>query len=95
MRHNGTCPAQDKLYTDEKIDYTRYLRDKPLETDPAKLAFMEAAAARALESRGVIGQTQCVCYADGRVMVKVGGEYYNMFDVNTGRFLSGGDSDGR
>lgn len=89
MRHNETCPAQDKLYTNEKINYSRYMRDKPLETNPTKLAFMQAAAARALESRGVIGQTQCVCYADGRVMVKAGGEYYGMFDANSGRFFSG------
>ena len=77
------------LYTDEKINYTNYLRDKPLETDPTRHAHMEAAVMQALKERGVIGQTDFVYYADGRVMVKVGGEYYGMFDINTGKFFSG------
>lgn len=44
---------------------------------------------QALKERGVIGQTDFVYYADGRVMVKVGGEYYGVFDINTGKFFSG------
>lgn len=76
-------------YSDEKINYSNYLLDKPLETDPAKLAFMKAAVSQALEKRGVIGQAGCVCYANGCVMVRVGGEYYNIFDANTGKFFSG------
>ncbi len=72
-----------------KIDYANYLRDKPQETDPAKLAAMKAALVRALKENGLHGHISCVYYIDGRVKVSIDGEYYSVFDSNTGRFFSG------
>ena len=72
-----------------KIDYTNYLRDKPQETDPAKKAMMKAALVRALKEKGLRGHISCVYYIDGRVKVSIDGEYYNIFDSNTGKFFSG------
>lgn len=83
----------DNSYTDEKIDYTEYLKHKPQETDPVKLAAMEAAVTQALTEKGVHGQISCTCYADGAVRVAVNGEYYNVFNFNTGRFFSGSVGD--
>lgn len=76
-------------YTDEKISYTNFLDGKPQETDPAKLARMKAALVKVLKERGVHGRISAVYYIDGRVKVSVNGEYYNVFDVNTGKFFSG------
>ena len=42
-----------------KINYTNYLRDKPQETDPSKLAAMKAALIRALRKKGQIGRASC------------------------------------
>ena len=77
------------MYRSEKIDYTSYLQDKPQETDPEKLAVMQAAVAAALKERGVQGHISCTCYTDGRVRVAVDGQYYNVFDTNLGQFFSG------
>ena len=76
-------------YSDEKIDYTNYLRDKPQETDPAKLAVMKTALVQALKARGVHGHISCKYFTDGVVEVSVDGQYYNLFDSNTGKFFSG------
>lgn len=76
-------------YTDEKIDYTNFLSGRPQETDPAKLSTMKAALVKALKERGVHGHISAVYYTDGRVNVSVNGEYYNVFDANTGKFFSG------
>lgn len=74
----------------ERIDYTNYLRDKPLETDPEKIAVMEKAAMAALLDRGIHrAVTSYECYADGRVKVCINGKYYSMFNTNTGKFFSG------
>lgn len=72
-----------------KINYTNYLRDKPQETDPSKLAAMKAALIRALRKKGLHGHISCVYYIDGHVKVSIDGEYYSVFDSNTGRFFSG------
>ena len=72
-----------------KIDYTNYLRDKPQETNPAKLAAMKAALIQALRKKGLRGHISCVYYIDGRVKVSIDGEYYNIFDSTTGKFFSG------
>ena len=74
-----------------KIDYINFLRDRPRETDPAKIAAMRDVAVRALtEDQGIEPETvSCECYADGRVKVSVYGKYYNIFDTNTGKFFSG------
>lgn len=42
-------------FKDEKIDYTSFLRDKPQETDPEKLATMKDALVRTLKERDVHG----------------------------------------
>ena len=76
-------------YTDEKIEYSGFLKDKPQETDPAKLAAMKAALVKALQERGVHGHISAVYYTDGRVKVSVNGEYYNVFDAENGKFFSG------
>ena len=72
-----------------KIDYTNFLRDKPQETDTAKLTEMKASLVRALQKKGVHGHISCIYYADGRIRVAVGGAYYGIFDTNTGKFFSG------
>lgn len=76
-------------YSDERIDYTNYLRDKPRETDPEKLAVMKKALVKALQARGVHGHVSAVYYSDGRVKASVNGAYYGVFDSNTGEFFSG------
>lgn len=76
-------------YTDEKINYTNFLRDKPQETDPAKLAGMKEALVTALKARDVHGHISAVYYADGHIKASVNGEYYGVFDTNTGKFFSG------
>ena len=79
-----------------KIDYINFLRDRPRETDQAKIAAMRDAAVRALtEDQAIEPETvSCECYADGRVKVSVCGKYYNIFDTNTGKFFSGYVGDG-
>lgn len=79
-----------------KIDYTNFLRDRPRETDPAKIAAMRDAAVRDLTGdKGIDPDTvSCECYADGRVKVSVCGKYYNIFDTSTGKFFSGYVGDG-
>ena len=74
---------------DEKINYTNFLRDKPRETSPAKLAAMKDALVQALKARDVHGHISAVCYKDGCIHVSINGEYYGMFDSNTGSFFSG------
>lgn len=76
-------------YKDRKINYTNFLRDKPLETDPGKSDAMEKAAAQAMADLGIFYGLDFVCYADGRVKVSVYGKYFNMFDTNAGKFFSG------
>lgn len=76
-------------YSDERIDYTSYLRDKPQETDPEKLEVMKKALVKALQARGVHGHVSAVYYTDGRVKVSVNGAYYGVFDSNAGEFFSG------
>lgn len=76
-------------YTDQKIDYTNFLRDKPLETDPGKSDAMEKAAALAMADLGIFYGIDFVCYADGCVKISVNGKYFNMFDTNSGKFFSG------
>lgn len=76
-------------YTDEKINYTNFLDGSPQETDPAKLARMKDALVKTLKELGVHGHISAVYYTDGRVKVSVNGEYYNVFDANTGKFFSG------
>lgn len=76
-------------YTDARIDYTNYLGDKPQETDHAKLAAMKAALVQALKRNGVHGHISCKYFKDGVVEVSINGEYYNLFDSNTGKFFSG------
>lgn len=84
------------MHFSQRIDYTNFLRDRPRETDPAKIAAMRDAAVRALtEGKGIDPETvSCECYADGRVKVSVCGKYYNIFDTNTGKFFSGYVGDG-
>ena len=79
-----------------KIDYINFLRDRPRETDQAKIAAMRDAAVRALtEDQAIEPETvSCECYVDGRVKVSVCGKYYNIFDTNTGKFFSGYVGDG-
>ena len=74
---------------DEKIDYTNYLRDKPRETDPEKISKINDAIATALLVCGIRGRVSCDYYKDGRVVVRVNGTLYGMFDYNTRRFFSG------
>lgn len=76
-------------YTDEKINYTSFLDCRKQETDPAKLALMKEALVKALKELGVRGHISAVYYTDGCVKVSVNGEYYNVFDANTGKFFSG------
>lgn len=77
------------MYTDQKINYTNYLADKPQETDPTKLASMKQALVSALKARDVHGHISAVYYTDGRVKVSVDGQYYGVFDSNAGEFFSG------
>lgn len=77
------------MYTDEKINYTNYLRDKQQETNREKLTGMKTALVSALESRDVHGRISAKYYTDGCVNVSVNGEYYGVFDSNTGAFFSG------
>lgn len=79
------------MHFSQRIDYTNFLRDRPRETDPAKIAAMRDAAVRALtDDKGIDPETvSCECYADGRVKVSVCGKYCNIFDTNTGKFFSG------
>lgn len=72
-----------------KIDYTNFLRDKPLEMDQKKIAAMERAATNAPAFRHIFCGIDFVCYADGCVKITVSGKYYNMFDTKTGKFFSG------
>lgn len=76
-------------FHDEKINYTNFMKDKPLEKDPEKIKYMERAAAAELADLGIFYGLNFVCYADGCVRVSVNGRYYNMFDSKTGRFFSG------
>lgn len=76
-------------YNDEKIDYTNFLKGKPQETNPAKLTTMKAALVKSLQDRGVHGHISAVYYTDGRVKVSVNGEFYGVFDGNSGNFFSG------
>lgn len=76
-------------YTDEKINYSGFLKGKPQETDPGKLASMKSALVKALKARGVHGHTSAVYYTDGRVKVSVNGEFYGVFDSNSEEFFSG------
>lgn len=79
----------DNSYTNEKIDYTNFLQNKPQEADPAKLAMMKAAVVQALKEKDVHGHFSCTYYADGHIRVAVNGKYYGVFDSNTGKFFSG------
>lgn len=72
-----------------KIDYTNFLRDKPLETDQGKSDAMERMAAQAMADLGIFYGLDFVCYADGCVRVSVNGKYFNMFDAKAGKFFSG------
>lgn len=76
-------------YQDEKINYTNYLRDKPPETDHAKLTAMKEAVVNALKARNVHGHIRCCYYKDGCVAVGVNGEFYGVFDTKTWKFFSG------
>lgn len=76
-----------------KIDYTNYLRGKPQETNPKKLTLMKTALVRALQERGIHGHISAVYYTDGNIKVNVDGEYYNVFNSNTGKFFSGSVGD--
>lgn len=77
------------LYTDEKIDYTNYLRDKPQETDPVKIGAMKARLDQAVLDAGIKGPVTCTYYTDGNVMVYIDGESYRMFNTRSGTFFSG------
>lgn len=76
-------------YKDEKIDYTGFLRGKPQETDPVKLASMKGTLVKALKERGVHGRVSVAYYADGNVLVRLDGDYYGVFDSNKGEFFGG------
>lgn len=76
-------------YSDERIDYTSYLLDKPQETGPEKLEVMKKALVKALQARGVHGHVSAVYYTDGRVKASVNDAYYGVFDSNAGKFFSG------
>lgn len=76
-----------------KIDYTNFLRDKPLETDPEKIGKMKARLDQAIIDGDITGELGCEYYADGCVRVEVNGVYYGMFDANTGKFFSGAVGD--
>jgi len=79
----------------EKINYTNYLQDKPQETDPAKLAVTKKKLSQALKEQGIRFQDiSCTYYADGSVLIYLDGEYYNVFNSNTGKFFSGYVGDG-
>ena len=82
------------MYPDQKIDYTNYLRDRPREKDPEKLAAMEQAVTVALKWRRIkLDDVSCEYYADGRVRVNLNGKFYSMFDAGTGKFFSGSPGD--
>lgn len=72
------------MFSDEKIDYTNYLKEKPQETDPAKLSAMKAALFQALKARDIHGHVSTVYYTDGCVEFSING----MFDTATGKFFS-------
>lgn len=76
-------------YSDEKINYTNFLRDKPQETDLEKVGMMMNALVKALKAQDVHGHISCEYFKDGIVKVSIDGEYYNLFDSNTGKFFSG------
>lgn len=76
-------------FKDERIDYTSFLRDKPQETDPEKLAPMKEAVVKALQERDVHGHISCTYYQDGCICIAVDGEYYGVFDSRKGEFFSG------
>lgn len=80
-------------YTDEKINYTNYLRDKPRETDPEKIGIMKARLDQAIIDEGIKGNVTCTYYAGGNIKVSIDGEYYGMFDTNTRKFFSGSVGD--
>lgn len=79
-----------ETYEDQKIDYTAFLSDKPMEQDAAKREAMRYGALRAMSAREVKAKTiRMRCYADGCVMVHTDGEFYGVFDANNGKFFSG------
>ena len=77
------------MFKGERIDYNRYLRDKPQEADPLKIGAMATAVHQALHARYISGTVSAVYYQDGCIRVSVDGKYYGMFDSNTGKFFSG------
>lgn len=80
-------------FKDEKINYANYLKDRPQETDRAKLSAMKAALVEALKAKDVHGHVSAVYYADGNVMVSINNEYYGVFNSNKGEFFSGAPGD--
>lgn len=77
------------MYTSEKIDYTSHMKDKPQETDQAKLVRMKDALVKALKGRDVHGHVSATYYTDGNILVRLDGEYYGVFNSNKGEFFSG------
>lgn len=77
------------MFQDEKINYTSFLRNKPLETDPSKLATMKGAVCNALKAKGVHGHIRAVYYADGNVKIEVDGIFYGVFNAQENQFFSG------
>jgi len=78
------------MYRNEHIDYTNYLRDKPLETDTVKIYAMKKKLAQALKEQEIqFHDLSCEFYKDGCIRVTINGEYYYMFNSNTGMFFSG------
>lgn len=76
------------MYSDEKINYTKFLGNKPLEKDPAKISEMKAAARAALKDQGINPDFAAFeCYADGRISVMLCDQYYKIFDTKTGKFF--------
>ena len=72
-----------------KIDYTNFLSKKRVEHDINKLKFMKNALVFRLKELGLHGHVSCEYYSDGCIKVCIDGNYYNMFDANTGNFFNG------
>lgn len=73
-----------------KIDYTKYCEKELIEeTDLTKQADMLISLKDALKAINFKGRIGATYYTDGTIKVILNGEYYNMFDANTGKFFGG------
>lgn len=77
------------MFTDEKINYTSYLRNKPQETNRARLTDMKTALVSALKALDIHGHISAKYYTDGNIEVHLNGCYFGMFDSVRNKFFSG------